>query len=299
MNAPTSKASMAEERDSPDGAEGRSPTQSTLRVIVGQMTSVDDWKSNEEQALGLLSKIKDPKTVDLVSFPENSLFLRLNEKEKMQSVDLSDPIFTRLSKFAIENKLTIHLGSVPLTAGKKVYNATVLIGPDGKCVDAYNKIHLFDVDISGHRAYRESDTVEAGDKPSIIEIEGWKFGLTICYDLRFSNLYAYYARAGVDGILVPAAFTVPTGKAHWEVLQRARAIECQCFVIAAAQDGSHNGKRETYGHSLVVDPWGHVLAVHGPGQGILDVTLDRAVIERVRSQIPMARHRKGPFDKVN
>jgi deaminated glutathione amidase len=264
-----------------------------FRVVVGQMTSIDDWKANEEQAFGLLSQIQNPSDVDLVSLPENSLFLRLNENEKMQSVDLNNPIFDRLSKFAVDNKLTIHLGSVPLTAGTKVYNATVLLTPDGKRTDAYNKIHLFDVDISGHRVYRESDTVEAGDRPAIVEIGDWKFGLTICYDLRFSNLYAHYAKAAVDGILVPAAFTVPTGKAHWEVLQRARAIESQCYVIAAAQDGSHSGKRETFGHSLVVDPWGQVVALAKPGIEILDVTLERAAIERVRAQIPMAGHRRS------
>lgn len=264
-----------------------------FRVVVGQMTSIDDWKYNEEQALGLLKQIQNPSDVDLVSFPENSLFFKLSDQEKMPSVEVTAPIFDRLSKFAVDNKLTIHMGSVPLTAGSKVYNATVILTPDGKRVDAYNKIHLFDVDIAGHRVYRESDTVQAGDKPSIIEVSGWKFGLTICYDLRFSNLYAHYAKAQVDGILIPAAFTVPTGKAHWEVLQRARAIESQCYVIAAGQDGSHNGKRDTFGHSMVVDPWGQVLALAKPGIGILDVTLERAAIERVRNQIPMAGHRRS------
>lgn len=268
-----------------------------LRVIACQMTSVDDWQANENQAWELLQNIQNPADVDFVSFPENSLYLRLSEGEALKAVDLTDRVFERLSSFAVSNRLTIHLGSVPLEAGPKVYNSTVLLTPDGQRRAVYNKIHLFDVDIAGHRAYRESDTVEAGREPAVIDVEGWKFGVSICYDLRFSDLYSYYARQGVDGILVPAAFTVPTGKAHWEILQRARAIESQCYVIAAAQTGSHKDRRETFGHTMIVDPWGAVLSLVPSGVGIADVTLEQAVIDKVRSQIPMSHHRRGPFVK--
>jgi deaminated glutathione amidase len=267
-----------------------------LRVVACQMTSTDDWQANEKQILDLLGKIPDPQTVDLISFPENSLYLRLQENEKVEGIDLQNPIFDRLSHFARTNSVCIHLGSVPLKSNEaRVYNSTVFIDSNGKREATYHKIHLFDVDISGHRAYRESDSVKSGERPAIFEIKGWRLGLTICYDLRFSNLFAYYARQNVDLILVPSAFTVPTGQAHWEVLLRARAIESQCYVVAAAQEGSHGGRRETFGHTLIVDPWGKIIAQLSKGQGIIEATLSQERLSQVRAQIPMMQHRKGPF----
>ncbi|MEO0337565.1 MAG: nitrilase-related carbon-nitrogen hydrolase [Pseudomonadota bacterium] len=161
----------------------------------------------------------------------------------------------------------------------------------------YSKIHLFDVDVEGQKPIRESDDFVAGTAPKIIEIEGWRIGLSICYDIRFSELYLHYVKSGVDLIAIPAAFLPPTGEAHWEVLQRARAIEAQCFVVSSAQSGEHQSvrsgaKRVSYGHGLAVDPWGRVLLNMGTEVGAEQMVLSRSLLSRVRGQIPMGSHRK-------
>jgi predicted amidohydrolase len=267
-------------------------TSNTLNVAVCEMTSIDNWSSNVSMALDRLSRIPKGFQPDFVSFPENSLYLRLSEGTEGKFTDIDDSVFEPLCAWAKDHKCAIHLGSVPLKEKGAFYNSTVLIDLDGSRQSVYQKMHLFDVDIKGHRSYRESDLFGHGLKPSIIEVKGWRLGLTICYDLRFSELFNFYGRQGVDAIVVPSAFTVPTGKAHWEVLLRARAIENQCYVLAAAQQGSHLGKRETYGHSLIVDPWGEVLKEAGADSQVIVETLEKTKIEQVRQQIPMKNHRK-------
>jgi predicted amidohydrolase len=150
---------------------------------------------------------------------------------------------------------------------------------------------LFDIQLAGQEAIRESDEFNHGDGPSILDIKGWKWGLSICYDLRFSELYSKYAHQAVDIISVPAAFLVPTGEAHWHTLLRARAIESQAFVVASAQSGSHKGIRETYGHSLIVNPWGAIL-LDMTTVGVSVMELKKSDIKRVREQIPMSSHRR-------
>lgn len=262
-----------------------------LKVAVCEMTSSDSWQKNQVDILGKLESL--PEGTELVSFPENSLYMRLREGEKIPAVELDDPIFVPLSVAAKEKKLWIHLGSVPLLLGGKIQNATVMIDPDGRRTTPYQKLHLFDVEITGHKSYRESDQFLHGTNPAIIDVKGWRIGLTICYDLRFSELYNYYAQKEVDVIVVPSAFTVPTGQAHWEILLRARAIESQCYVLAAAQGGLHGPKRETYGHSMIVDPWGKILKEATVDHDVIAATLFRTEIEKVRTQIPMRNHRKN------
>jgi deaminated glutathione amidase len=252
------------------------------------MTSNDDWGSNQKQILQKLESL--PSETEFVSFPENSLYLRLNDKEEFKGIKLDNPIFDPIHAHAKKAGCLIHLGSVPMQDGRGQFNASVLLFPDGKREIIYRKMHLFDVEIAGHRAYRESDLYAHGDSPATFDWKGWKFGASICYDLRFSELYQVYAREKVDVILIPSAFTVPTGKAHWSILLRARAIESQCYVLAAAQAGKHSEKRETYGHSMIVDPWGEILGESKPGE-TLSAQLDKSKIASVRAQIPMESHR--------
>ncbi|MDZ4660641.1 MAG: carbon-nitrogen hydrolase family protein [Pseudomonadota bacterium] len=267
----------------------------TLNVVVLQMTSGDIVEKNIEQALSVLGQPSLNK-VDLISLPENCLFLRVEGEDKVKGWDATSPYFEPFKDFAKKNNLFIHLGSIPLNRNSQIYNSSIIIEPTGNLVADYSKIHLFDVDVDGERSHRESMTFAHGELPTVVDIRGWKVGLTICYDLRFSELFLHYAKQPVDLILVPAAFTVPTGQAHWEILLRARAIEAQCYVAAAAQSGTHvghkGGKRQTYGHSVIIDPWGTKLVEAHEGLGIIKAGLEKSEIEKVRRQIPMKNHRR-------
>ncbi len=270
-----------------------------LDVAICQMTSVDDVAVNVQQILNLLSTLEGP-TPDLVCFPENSLYFRIKEGSTIPALDLDDERLRPLMTWAKTRGASLHLGSIPRFGGSgKLFNSSVLIGPDGVARDVYRKIHLFDVDVAGHHPVRESDVFAPGAEPSVIDIKGWKIGCTICYDLRFSELFAVYARAGVDAILIPSAFLVPTGRAHWEILTRARAIESQAYILAAAQGGLHadgrGNSRATYGHSIIVDPWGEVVETLPDDFGekrVLRARLTRKRITQVRAQIPMSQHRR-------
>lgn len=266
---------------------------SLLPVAICQMTSVDDVEKNFEQIQILLSKIKEAK---IIFFPENCLYMRLKEGEKIAGFEIDDSIFSRLSKLANERQLALHLGSVAIRENGKLSNATVFISADGEIRTTYRKIHLFDISLEGRPPIKESDVFNRGDQPSILEFEGLKLGQTICYDLRFAELFSYYAKKHVDIITVPAAFLYETGVDHWEVLLRARAIESQAFVIAAAQAGLHkspNGERKTFGHSLIVSPWGTILAKGtSDSPELVELTLDLKLVEKVRRQIPMRDHRR-------
>lgn len=237
---------------------------------------------------------------DIVCFPENALYLRLNEKTPIPPIEANSEFLKELSKWAVRNKSVIHIGSVPLRRHDKIFNSSIVLTADGAVHDNYQKIHLFDVDVQGEKRVRESDTFAHGTEPCVFTVKGWTFGSSICYDVRFAELYLHYAKLGVDVILVPAAFLVATGRAHWEILIRARAIECQAYLLAAAQGGTHvgvqGGSRSTYGHSMIVDPWGEVIAAcpenFQENDRILRAVLKRDLIDRVRAQIPMKNHRR-------
>jgi len=207
----------------------------------------------------------------------------------------TDPVLSALRRAAAEHGIWIHVGSLALRGGSdgRLVNRGFLIDREGAILARYDKIHLFDVDLPTGESWRESAAYAGGKRAVAAETPLGPVGLSICYDLRFPDLYRALSNAGATLLSIPAAFTVPTGEAHWHVLLRARAIEAGAFVVAAAQTGRHQDGRETYGHSLVVDPWGEVLLDMGmePGLGFAD--LDPARIEEVRRRLPAIRHRRS------
>jgi len=272
-----------------------------LSLAVCQMTSTDNEQKNFEQIESLLFNTPESEHFDLICFPENSLFMRIQEGQKIEGLKLSNPVFEKVASLAKRKKAFLHFGSIPLRVDGHLRNASVLVTPEGEVKPTYYKIHLFDIDLEGQAPVRESDIYKHGDEPQILELHGWHIGQTICYDLRFSELFNYYAQHSVELILVPASFLVKTGQAHWEVLLRARAIESQAYVVAAAQAGTHKGAqanslhslRETYGHSLIIDPWGQIVKeakTMGPELLTFELELDR--VSAVRKQIPMRHHRR-------
>lgn len=272
---------------------------SELKVALCQMTSTDRVEDNFLQIKKLILQIPASENVDLFCFPENCLYMRLIEGQKIEGLDLKDSVFKELAQIAVERKCFLHLGASPLKIQGQLYNATILISSDGKIQSPYQKMHLFDIQLQGQAPVRESDIFKHGSKPEVVDIYGWKVGQSICYDLRFSELYSYYADQGCDLILIPSSFLPKTGEAHWEILLRARAIESQAYIAASAQGGvhkgDHGGARSTYGHSMLVDPWGVVMSeiLQQPAIEVRVLSKDR--IEEVRRQIPMKSHRR--FDK--
>ncbi|MFN7824201.1 MAG: carbon-nitrogen hydrolase family protein [Pseudobdellovibrionaceae bacterium] len=271
--------------------------QEKLKVSLIQMTSVDRAEVNLDHIKTQIENASLQFSPNLICFPENALYMRIIEGEKVPGFGLEDSCFSELSKMAVRSQAVLHLGSVPIRKGDRLTNASVLISAEGEISVSYEKMHLFDIELEGQKPIRESDVFSAGDGPRTFSVHDWKIGQTICYDLRFSDLYLQYAKAHVDVILVPSAFLVPTGKAHWHSLLRARAIESQCYVVAAAQAGVHisgQAQRSTFGHSLVVSPWGEILSEgDGVGPQALHVELQASSIDKVRRQIPMANHRRN------
>jgi len=272
------------------------------------MTSTADVARNLERATELCGRAS-ARGARLVVLPENFALLSTEETDKFRhAVDLDAPksgdIVETMRAVAARLGLHLVLGGLPEKAGKggaagsprpHVYNSCIHVRPDGSIGAVYRKIHLFDVDFpSANTRLRESDTVEPGDldQAVIAETPWGGVGLSVCYDLRFPELYRRLVAAGARMLVVPAAFTLHTGKDHWHVLLRARAIENQCFVLAAAQYGRHSPSRQTYGHSLIVDPWGTVLADCADGEGIALAELDFESQAQVRAQLPCLSHRR-------
>lgn len=262
------------------------------------MTSTDDVSQNLDIILKLLEETEEAET-QFISFPENSLYLRVDmDAGEKYALELEDDALRQLSEYCRSHKVCVHLGSIPLLINGKIHNCSVLIDDQGKRHADYSKMHLFDIFLKDKKPILESDYYQKGEKPEIFEWQGFRFGLSICYDLRFSELFNYYARKEVDVLLIPAAFLPTTGKAHWEVLLRARAIENQAYVLAAAQAGEHvstktDSRRSSYGNSLVVDPWGEVLChVKEEGSNVVFAQLEKSRIQHVREQVPMKNHRR-------
>lgn len=265
-----------------------------LKIGVVQMTSVDRPAENLEFMLSAI-EAAGAQGAQLVIFPENSFYLRLDTQAEMVEFDPAGLGAKALADAARTENIHVLFTTPTLGHGGRSKNSTFYISPGGAPRAVYSKIHMFDVDVDGAPPVRESERFVSGERPEVLEIHGWRFGLSICYDLRFAELYSNYA-GKVDAILVPSAFLMPTGKAHWHVLLRARAIENQCYVIAPAQGGEHKSHsgviRHTYGHSLVVDPWGGVELDNDIGSGVKVVELDAGRIAKVRAQIPMHHHRR-------
>ncbi len=209
--------------------------------------------------------------------------------------EADDPVLEAVQQAARKNRLWVHLGSLALAgagAEDRLVNRGFLIDAEGRIRARYDKIHLFDVDLPTGESWRESAAYAGGERAVVVETPFGRLGLSVCYDLRFPDLYRALTDAGASILSVPAAFTVPTGKAHWHILLRARAIEAGVFVIAAAQAGRHEDGRETYGHSLVVNPWGEVLLDMGEERGVGFAEIDLGQVEEVRSRIPAIHHRR-------
>ncbi|HEV7717659.1 MAG TPA: carbon-nitrogen hydrolase family protein [Arsenicitalea sp.] len=200
----------------------------------------------------------------------------------------NNPAIARVSRMARDHRVTLHLGSLAVALDDgRFANRSVVFGPDGAILATYDKIHLFDATIAGLRDYRESATYRGGDTAVVTPVAGFNLGMSICYDVRFPALYNALANAGAQVLAVPAAFTVPTGQAHWETLLRARAIETGSYVIAAAQGGVHENGRATYGHSMIIDPWGKVIAqIDGDEPGCLFASIDLGLVSEARQRVP-------------
>ena len=230
---------------------------------------------------------------DYVQTPEVSNMMQVNRAalfEHLASED-EDVSLKGYRALARELKIHLHIGSLALRATpERAVNRSFLIGPGGDILATYDKIHMFDIDLGNGESYRESANYQPGETAVISDLPWGRIGLTICYDVRFPSLYRALAESGASFLTVPSAFTKKTGEAHWTTLLRARAIENGCFVFAAAQAGLHENKRETFGHSLIVDPWGTVLAEGGVEPGVVLATIDPAKVESARKSIPSLQH---------
>ncbi|MCB1835210.1 MAG: carbon-nitrogen hydrolase family protein [Geminicoccaceae bacterium] len=206
--------------------------------------------------------------------------------------EAAHPVLARMRELAAQTGLWLMTGSLAIsTSDGRISNRAFMISPDGEITARYDKIHLFDVDLAGKESYRESDTVSSGDRAVVADIGKARVGMTICYDIRFPELYRTLAKAGADILTIPAAFTRKTGSAHWHVLVRSRAIETGSYVLATGQCGEdEEGKLQRYGHSLIVTPWGEVLADAGPEPGMIMAELDLAKVEDARRMVPALRH---------
>lgn len=267
-----------------------------MKIAVHQMCSGIDASENIAKIIKGI-ELAATEGAQFYFAPEMSLLLDRDRKRAGDSIKAlaSSSWLAQICAAAADSGIWVHLGSVPVLhedGSGHFANRTLLIDALGNVVAHYDKMHLFDVDLASGESWRESSAYRGGDGPVLVETPLGAMGLTICYDIRFPDLYSNLARAGARVFAVPAAFTVPTGKAHWHVLLRARAIESACFVIAAAQSGHHPDGRETFGHSLVVDPWGEVLLDMGEAEGLVFADLDLAKVDEVRAQIPVYRNRR-------
>jgi deaminated glutathione amidase len=245
-----------------------------------------------EQAAGLIREAAR-QGADYVLTPEVSNMMQQNRNAlfELLATEQDDRSLKAYRALAAELKIHLHIGSLALRASpEKAVNRSFLIGPDGTLIASYDKIHMFDIDLPGGESYRESANYQPGETAVIADLPWGRLGLTICYDVRFPALYRALAESGAAFFTVPSAFTRKTGEAHWHTLLRARAIENGCFVFAAAQGGMHENKRETYGHSLIIDPWGTVLAEGGVEPGVIMARIDPARVATARKTVPSLQH---------
>ncbi|MEW6123104.1 MAG: carbon-nitrogen hydrolase family protein [Pseudomonadota bacterium] len=264
----------------------------TLRVALVQMRSGRTVAANIDSAAALIREaaqagaryIQTPETTNIMELDRTVLFDTLREEGE-------DTALAAFRDLARALNVHLHVGSLALKVSEaRAVNRGFLIAPDGEIAARYDKIHMFDVDLGNGESYRESTAYKPGDRAVMAGVDGINVGLSICYDLRFPALYRALAEGGASVLTVPSAFTRPTGEAHWHVLTRARAIENGAYVLAAAQGGKHENGRETYGHSLIVDPWGRVIAEGGTEPGVLLAEVDLKEVAGARQRIPSLRH---------
>ncbi|MBV9551289.1 MAG: carbon-nitrogen hydrolase family protein [Alphaproteobacteria bacterium] len=272
---------------------------SPFTVACVQFTAGPDPEPNIAVVSDLIRRARDA-GADLITTPEASNFIESGEKRREKARhEADDPFLDAMRELARETGAWVLVGSLVIDpAGEpgaepgenRLANRSFLLDPQGGIVAKYDKIHLFDIDLPNGESIRESNAYRPGKEAVFAQTPWGRLGMTVCYDVRFPHLYRMLAQAGADFLAVPSVFTVPTGKAHWEVLLRSRAIENGAFVFAAAQTGEHTGGRKSYGHSLIVDPWGEVLAEGGEGTGIITARIDPARIAKVRGGLPSLRH---------
>jgi predicted amidohydrolase len=268
------------------------PPSSYLMGAV-QMTSTADRARNLDTAIRLVNEAADL-GAKLVALPENFAYMGPEEGRLATAETVDGPTLAALGEVAKRRSLFLVAGSFAerSTNPKMTANTSVVIADDGSVVAAYRKIHLFDVNIPDGARYAESEVVVPGDKVVVAPTPLGRLGLSVCYDLRFPELYRKLASLGAEVITIPSAFTLFTGKDHWEVLVRARAIENLAYVIAPGQTGRHSANRQTFGNTMIVDPWGVVLARCPEGEGVCVAPFSRARLERVRQELPALKHRK-------
>ena len=265
-----------------------------MKIAALQMVSTPDVQANLAAARRLIQQAASA-GAQLVALPEYFCLMGQSDRDKLAIAEApgDGPIQRMLSDVAREHGLWVIGGTLPVRSGdpERVLNASCVFGPDGAQVARYDKIHLFKYD-NGRENYDEGRAIQAGQQPQAFLAGTLRVGLSVCYDLRFPELYRALMHPPCDLLAVPSAFTHTTGKAHWELLLRARAVENQCYVLAAAQGGLHPNGRRTWGHSMVVDPWGGVVSVLEEGEGVVIAELDTSRIASVRAQLPALEHRK-------
>jgi predicted amidohydrolase len=265
---------------------------STFRAGLIQTRAGEQPAANLETVVKLIGEAKAG-GASYVQTPEMTNIMVASRDKLLAAIvpEENDPSLATFRELARELGIYLHIGSLAVkSSADKAANRSFLIDPQGEIAARYDKIHMFDVDLANGESYRESATFRPGDKAVLAQTPWGGVGMTVCYDLRFGYLYRALAQAGASILTVPSAFTVPTGRAHWHVLLRARAIETGCFVIAPAQCGTHDAGRTTYGHSLIVSPWGEILADGGEEPGIVTARLDLNEIERARGMVPSLKH---------
>lgn len=258
-----------------------------------QVNALNDMAANIAEAERLIRLAKG-QGADMVFMPENVVMMEWGKANILAKAygEEDHPALARFRVLAQELDLWLHCGTLAIRVdgGDRVANRTYVINPAGEVVASYDKIHMFDVDLDNGESYRESATFRPGESMAVVDLPWGRLGLAVCYDIRFPYLFRAMAKAGADFLTIPAAFTKVTGEAHWHILQRARAIETGCYVISPAQTGTHINDRKTYGHALIVDPWGEVLADAGTEPGLIMARIDAAKVAEVRGKVPSLQH---------
>lgn len=269
-----------------------------MKVSLIQMNSVSDKPANIAAATALIEEAVATERPDWIALPECFDFLggRRADKQAASEVLGDGPAYNAMRALASKHRVNIHAGSMleKIPGDDRIHNTTVVFGRSGQELARYRKIHMFDIETPDGVSYHESASFQAGDQVATYECEGVTIGCAICYDLRFPYLFQALVERGAQMIALPSAFTLQTGKDHWEVLCRARAIETQTYFVAPGQTGVHqigNDKRTSYGHSIVVDPWGHVVGRASDGPGIVSARIDPSRVAKVRQNMPVQSHR--------
>lgn len=262
-----------------------------MKITLVQMNSQDDIEENMKVVAEGVRRASADDNADLVVLPEYFAYLDDDPIRRQASGAAFAEIAQRLSELARRHGVALHAGSLVEPRHERFYNTTLVFDASGAEIARYSKIHLFDVDSPDGTAHRESDFVTGGRDVVTYKIGALTIGCAICYDIRFPELFRKLRDQGADIIMVPAAFTLATGKDHWEVLVRARAIETQTYIVAPGQvDRFADGRRQSWGHSMVVDPWGHLIAQASDGVGTISARIDQSYIAKVRAAIPVAKH---------